>query len=392
MFRNKWFRYVSAFIIVLSLVLYLVDYGKVKITSGPCIQITDGSNIEVIWTTNKKSTGFVEYGPDEKNIARVYSSEKGIIDANTTVHRVVVPVSGQSKIVYRVGSTKINNYFQNNVEYGNTVISKFREYVDNSSKDKVTFYILNDIHEDSNVFKRFLSGNDYDFVVLNGDAVNSVDNDDVIVSKILKPLSLYTNGTKPFYFVRGNHETRGAKLRDLPQYISLPDNRYYYTFKFGPVSAVVLDSGEDKVDSHEEYSGLSDFKAYRENETKWIETLSQNGVLKNGQYEIAFVHIPLNSYETEKSPYFAKDYQQRWVELLNNMKIDAVFSGHTHEPAVIDKDGVKYSFPTFIGGGEYGAEKDYAAVRVEASKDAMKVYYIKYNGEIAGQYEIKAKQ
>ena len=74
------------------------------------------------------------------------------------------------------------------------------------------------------------------------------------------------------------------------------------------------------------------------------------------------------------------------------MKLDAVFSGHTHEPAVIDKDGVKYGFPTFIGGGEYGAEKDYVAVRVEASKDAMKVYYIKYNGEIAGQYEIKAKQ
>lgn len=388
--HSKKFKYITAFILVFDILLYLMDFGGVKITSGPFIQLVDSSNLSITWTTDKKSTAYVEYGPDEKNLKRISASSNGVIDANTTVHKVTVPVGTQSEFVYRVGSTKINNYYQNSIEYGNTAISTFKKYSDFRLKDKITFYVLNDIHENGNIYKKFLSKDDFDFIVLNGDSVNSVDGEDTIIDKILKPVSFYTDGTKPFYFVRGNHETRGSSLRALPDFISLPQDNFYYTFNAGSIFAVVLDSGEDKLDSHEEYSGLADFNKYKDIETTWLQALSQSDAYKNAKYRIAFVHIPLNSFEGQAEASYLKVYEQKWRELLNNMKIDAVFSGHTHDPEMIKPDGEKFKFPVFIGGGDSTNENSYIAIRVEVTKESMKVYYINYDGSIKNEYEVKS--
>ena len=36
----------------------------INITSGPNVQMIGQDHIAILWTTNVKSTGFVEYGPD----------------------------------------------------------------------------------------------------------------------------------------------------------------------------------------------------------------------------------------------------------------------------------------------------------------------------------------
>jgi predicted phosphodiesterase len=369
----------------------MADLGPVTITSGPCIQLVDNSSIAVVWTTNKKSTGYVEYGTDENNLEKLYSSKDGVIDANTTVHRIIIPLEGRKNLVYRVGSTRIINYFQNSVDYGNTAVSTLKKFTDYRSSDSIAFYVLSDIHENTGIYKDFLSGGDYDFVVLDGDAVNSLDSPDTALNNILKPISEYTDGSKPFYLVRGNHETRGSYLRNLPDYLALPGDSFYYSFSFGPVYAAVLDSGEDKLDSHEEYAGLADFRTYRDNETKWLESLKESEGYKNALYRIAFIHIPLNEYDGNGDAAYLGDYQQKWRSLLNDMKFDALFSGHTHSPEVIGADGARFGFSTFIGGGEYGKKEGYAAVRVEVSKDGMKIYYIGRDGSILNQYEIKTR-
>jgi predicted phosphodiesterase len=373
---------------MLILVLYLLDFGGVSIVSGPFIQIVDDSSLAVIWTTNKKSTGYVEYGKDQNSLNRIYPSDNGVIDANTTLHKVIIPIQGNQEFIYRVGSAKIEGYFQNNVEYGNTVVSRFKEFKDFRQNDTLSFYILSDIHENTDIYKTFLSKDDYDFVVLNGDYVNSVDNDSVVVDKVLAPISIYTNGEKPVYFVRGNHETRGASLRDLPNFISLPQNRFYYTFSAGPLYAVVLDSGEDKEDSDIEYSRLADFQRYRELETEWLHKLPNSNEYKDAKYRIAFVHIPLNSYEDLDSSKL-KDYQQQWRGILNDMDMDAVFSGHTHEDAVIEAGSFGSSYPIFIGGGESGSGKGYIAIKVEAAENNLKVSYLDTEGKVIYEYDLK---
>ncbi|MDF2673678.1 MAG: Calcineurin-like phosphoesterase [Clostridiales bacterium] len=382
--KSNIFKFLTAALVTILIALYALNFGAVKITSGPYIQYVDNSNVAIIWTTNKKSTGYVEYGRNEGNLKKINPSTNGIVDANTKIHKVIIPANNLNESVYRVGSTKISDYFQNNVEYGNTSVSDFKKFTNYQNKDNITFYVLNDVHENRDIYKRFLSGDDYDFVVLNGDTVNSFDNKDIIINELLKPLSEYTKGIKPVYIVRGNHETRGAAQVELMKYTAFPGSSYYYTFKIGPVYAVVLDSGEDKLDSHEEYGGLANFKEYREKETAWLEKLSETEEYKNAIFKIAFIHIPLNSYDADNS--YLKDYQEKWTNILNNMKIDMVFSGHTHAPEVINADNTRFSFPTYIGGGSYGNENNYAAIKVNVAKDSMNVQYITYDGRITGEY------
>ena len=380
------FYYSSIIVAIILIGLKVMDFGKVNITSGPNIQFIDNNSIAILWTTDKNSTSFVEYGPDKDHLKRAFMSTNGLIDANTKYHKVVINSSEHSSIVYKIISTKINHSFQNNVVYGNTIQSDFKEYDDSRLKDKLVFYTLNDVHENKNIYKNFLSKDDYDFVVLNGDMVNTLGSTSDIVNKILKPLSTATNGEKPFYFVSGNHEPRGGAARDFPNYLALPGNHYYYTFSFGPIFAVVLDSGEDKPDTHKEYSGLADFEDYRQVQTKWLQTIYESDAYKNAKYKIAFVHIPLNSDDNNTEASYLKTYQKEWSDLLNKMKIDAVFSGHTHVPTLIKPDDKEFTFPTIIGGGPTENQNKYVAIRTEVTESEMKIFFVNFDGTFTEVY------
>ncbi|HEY5561603.1 MAG TPA: metallophosphoesterase [Clostridiaceae bacterium] len=382
------FYYSTIVVATILILLKVMDFGNVIISSGPNVQIVDSNNIAILWTTDKNSTSYVEYGPDKDHLKKVFMSTNGIIDANTKYHKVVIDAPPNSSIVYRISSTKISHSYQNNVNYGNTVVSSFKNYSDSSLKDNLVFYTLSDIHENKNIYSKFLSKKDYDFVVLNGDSVNTIDSTTDIVSKILEPLSLATNGEKPFYFVDGNHEPRGGAARDLPNYLALPNNHYYYTFSFGPIFAVVLDSGEDKLDSDKEYSGLSDFENYRQLQTKWLQGIYESDAYKNAKYKIGFVHIPLNADDTTTGTDPLKAYQKAWRDLLNEMKLDVVFSGHTHVPAVIKPDGKEFTFPTILSGGEPENQNKYVAIRTEVTDTEMKISFVSFEGTTTEVYTI----
>jgi acid phosphatase type 7 len=382
------FYYTAIFIAVLVLILNITDFGKVKITSGPNVQALDNNKIAILWTTNKNSTEFVEYGTDKEHLKRAFNSTDGLISANTKVHKVILPLKKQGSIIYRVISTKINHYYQNNVDYGNTASSTFKKYTDISTRNNISFYILDDIHENTNIYKKFLSKDDYDFVVLNGDMLNTVDSTSDITLKMLKPLSQYINGEKPFYISRGNHETRGGASRDLLNYLALPNNHFYYTFSAGPVFGIVLDSAEDKLDTDKEYSGLADFKSYRQEETNWLQGVYNSKLYATAKYKLAFVHIPLNMDDNNIMGSYLKTYQSNWRDLLNKIKVDAVISGHTHVPAIIQPNNRSFNFPTFIGGGPTDNEKKYIAIKIEATLSNMKIYFVGFDGSSKEVYNI----
>lgn len=380
------FYYFSIVIVTIVLLTKIMDFGNVKITSGPNVQVIDNNSIAILWTTDKYSTSYVEYGPDKDHLKKAFMSTNGLIDANSKIHKVVIPSLAHSSIIYRIISTKINHSYQNNVDYGNTILSSFKTYNDASLKDKLIFYTLSDIHENNNIYKKFLSKGDYDFFVLNGDTINTLDSTSDIVGKILKPISTAVLGEKPFYFVRGNHEPRGGAARELPNYLALPNNQFYYTFSFGPIFAVVLDSGEDKIDSDNEYSGLADFENYRQLQTKWLQSVYESDAYKNAKYKIGFVHIPLGMVNNGVE--YLEAYQVDWRNLLNKMKIDVVFSGHTHVPTVVEPDGEEVTFPTIIGGGATENQDKYIAIRTEVTETEMKIFFISLDGISTEVYTI----
>lgn len=73
------------------------------------------------------------------------------------------------------------------------------------------------------------------------------------------------------------------------------------------------------------------------------------------------------------------------------MKIDAAFSGHTHTSQVIKADNAAFNFETFIGGGDSQKEKSFVAIKVEVTKESMKVFYIDVGGAVVSEYEVKSQ-
>lgn len=378
---------------ILLLLLYLyqqaVRPGTVTITSGPNVSSIGNGQLGITWTTSLNSTAFVEYGPDAGHLKTAFETENGLISGDTHNHRVTIPCAKGSTLIYRIISKRIKGYYQNNAEYGNTTTSSFRTYRDTSEKEATTFYMLTDVHENTDLYKHFLGSQKYDFAILGGDMLNSMDTSSEIIRKLLKPLSKYTKGERPVFMLRGNHETRGAEARSFSEYLSLPDGHYYYTFRYGPMFGIVLDSCEDKLDNHPEYSGLADFYHYRQQETAWLQKVYDSNAYQGAKFRCAFIHIPLDFFDGDPGSSYLKTFQQRWGSLLNGMKVDVVFSGHTHVPAFVPAN-TTYHYPTIIGGGEPEHQAGYKAVKTVMGANEMTVYFEKTDGSLEKVFEKKS--
>jgi len=377
--KSKSFRLIIIAGIIVVSVMMIMNIRPVNITSEPVLQYVNPTTIAVIWTTNVNSTGEVLYGQDAGHMKTAYEAEDGLIQANSRLHKVQIPVGDMKELVYQVISTKINNFYQNNIEYGNTVMSSLISYKPALSNEELSFYVLNDIHNNRRSYKDYLTGRDYDFVVSGGDAISSVDNRNVIITDFLNPFGKATGSSKPMFFVRGNHEPRGGEARDLKDYLELPQNKYYYTFTFGPAFAIVLDSGEDKLDSHREYSGLVDFENYKKEETEWLESILHSEEYQAAKYHVVFVHMPLNTF-IEGEDNYLKSYEEQWRHMLSEARIDVAFSGHTHIPQLLQPADYDASFPTIIGGGDAWSSEGYLSVRTEVAPQQLTIYFEKTDG------------
>jgi hypothetical protein len=148
------------------------------------------------------------------------------------------------------------------------------------------------------------------------------------VKYVLKNAHDLSGGEIPVVYARGNHETRGEFGAQAIQYLPSQTGEYYFTFDFGPLSAVVIDSGEDKDDDHKEYSGLVDFEAYREQEYEWLCSLDSSD-FEGATYKLALSHDPT------LTDHFGKD----WTVPLASLGIDLIVGGHADACNSHQEDG-----------------------------------------------------
>lgn len=175
-------------------------------------------------------------------------------------------------------------------------------------------------------------------------------------------------------YVRGNHETRGAYAKDLP--VALGIEQFYYTTDIGPYSFIVLDSGEDKDDSHIEYGGMTDYNTYRADMIDWLKGTE----VKNDKV-IALSHSwEISEVEEELS-------LSGWAE-LDRLGTRAFLSGHEHQCRFIgDREGkekeLNEKYPDIIGyvdGGKVG--EAYVANLLTLNENGFKIYAIDNNGNV----------
>ncbi len=344
-----------------------------KITSTPMV-IDNGEGYSIVFSTNDYGTAWAEYTYDGKDY-KIYDNTGGRLNSDKKIHSISVPYEHLRNNTYKVGSTRVVEEFSYGSRRGKTVTSLEYDFKYNNGDDQ-KWLVVSDWHTHVNMAIQSINNtaSDYDGVILLGDATPGVDFEQQVITNIVNFGGQISGGTRPVLYVRGNHETRGSYAKDLP--VALGIEQLFYTADIGPYSFVVLDSGEDKDDSHIEYGGMTDYNTYRADMIEWLRSVE----VKNDKV-IALSHSwEISSVEEELS-------YAGWAE-LDRLGTRLLLSGHEHECRFLgenegkEKD-IKEKYPDIIGyidGGKVG--NSYVASMLTLNKNGFEIYAIDNNGEV----------
>jgi acid phosphatase type 7 len=398
MIRNRLFSISMLFIALLlispslSAQSHSIDSPEpgAKMVVGPYLQASTENSITVIWLTDKRCTGWVEYGTDRNHLDRkALSIKDGLIDAYITTHKIkITGLEPGRQYYYRVRSEEI-------LEFGPYYDKKFSQpfgsevftFKTSSNSDaEVSVICLNDVHDDPNLMSDLIRvglEKPFQAVFLNGDIMEALYDEGQVISNVLMPCSELFAGEVPFYYARGNHETRGPFARQLSDYVDAQgENNFYYAFTCGPVHFIVLDGGEDKVDSHEVYANLNVFDDYRTKQAEWLRKHVETREFKDAPWRILMTHMPI---ESTASKHGMMECWEKFSTYLNG-RIDLNVAGHTHRFRIVEPSEDQ-TFPIVVGGNN--REEGATVIRIDATATVIDVTVINFSGETIGTYQVK---
>lgn len=333
-------KVILAFVLMLSFEAFSqTDFG---IFSGPYLQNITESEATLMWQTTKNAVAWVEVAPDDslhfygEERTRFYNTYLGKKKVGTLHSVRLKGLKPGENYRYRIFSQEVLEEKPSSVLYGKVVATKisktkplqFKTLPD--KKNDFSFVVVNDIHENNELLQSLLKNvtkENVDFVVFNGDMVSNIRSKEAILNGFLtKSIDLFASEI-PFYFARGNHETRGLSANEFMNYFPSPTGLPYYSFQQGNAFFIVLDAGEDKPDSDIEYGGLAAYDEYRTDQQKWLKDLVKSDAFTNTAFKIVIMHIPpmLNLWHG------SLQVKKLFVPILNEAGIDLMLCGHLHK-------------------------------------------------------------
>ncbi len=359
------FRLVITFItaLFLSSILYSQspDNVNLKITHGPYLQNVGPTSATIMWLTNKAVLPSVILSSQGEKPESYYNSTDGIVNAGSTINKVRIEgLSPGTKYVYIPVSKEIMRYQAYRIYYGDTLTGgEFSFTTLSPLKDKISFSILNDIHERSGLMAKFIRNSNIknsDLVFLNGDMINYLQDEEQIFNGFLDTAVYYFAKETPMYLVRGNHETRGMKARSLKDYFDFKEDRFYYSMTHGPVHFVVLDCGEDKADDNRYYYGMADYDAYRLKELEWLKAEIQSKEYRSAKYRVFIVHMPvIKGEDMGHGMLFLSDH---FGPVLEKAGVDILIAAHTHRVAFHSSVESGFGYPVIVSSNNTFIEAD----------------------------------
>ena len=167
----------------------------------------------------------------------------------------------------------------------------------------------------------------------------------------------------------------------LMNYFPSTTGRFYYSFSHGGVHFVILDSGEDKADSDPEYSTLTRFESYLEEETNWLKEEIRSESFRKARLRVVLVHIPpwditMRDITKTKGKFIREKYLwDHWGPLFNEGRVDLLLSGHTHKYTEVPPAGDKNQYFILIGGID-------TIIRVDVAADHLSVTTFNNDGSL----------
>jgi predicted phosphodiesterase len=342
---------------------------------GPYLQQTGENETTVMWITSRDAAGWVELAPDDDTHfyaqarPRYCQSIAGRRHIGT-IHAVRLDkLQKGTAYRYRIYSTEVTRFEDFNVEYGKTVASEVsrrepdRFTTFDNEKQSIRFTVVNDVHEKNDLLADMLGNvneRNPDFIVFNGDMCSNMQTQEQVFEGFMKQSIERFASNIPFFYARGNHETRGRLAFDYLKYFPSPTGEPYYTFRCGLVFFVVLDGAEDKPDSDMEYYGLGNYDPYREKETQWLEKVVESEAFKEAPYRIVLLHVPPSG----ESWHGLMEVKRLFLPVLNRARIDLMLSGHLHRHIFYPAGRADCTFPLLINSNEHALDVDIDMQRI----------------------------
>ena len=345
----------------------------------PYLQNPVGNGITVMWETTVPAYCWVEYGTDTTQLKRARTIVDGQVVCNNYLHKIRIDgLQPGQKYYYRVCSQEMLLYQAYKKVFGNTAQSSFSEFtLPTTDTDSFTAVVFNDLHQHTQTFRALckqIQNVDYDFVVFNGDCVD----DPVEHEQATAFISELTEGVHgdriPTFFMRGNHEIRNAYSIGLRDHYDYVGDKTYGSFNWGDTRIVMLDCGEDKLDSHWVYYGLNDFTQLRNEQVDFLKKELSAKEFKKAKKRVLIHHIPL--YGNDGVNLCA----DLWTNLLEKAPFNVSLNAHTHKYAFHPKGELGNNYPVVIGGGY---KMDSATVMIlEKKKDKLRIKVLNVEGKV----------
>ncbi|WP_303006610.1 endonuclease/exonuclease/phosphatase family protein [Bacteroides congonensis] len=345
----------------------------------PYLQNPVGNGITVMWETTVPAYCWVEYGTDTTQLKRARTIVDGQVVCNSYLHKIRIDgLQPGQKYYYRVCSQEMLLYQAYKKVFGNTAQSFFSEFtLPATDTDSFTAIVFNDLHQHTQTFRALckqIQNINYDFVVFNGDCVDDpVDHEQA--TTFISELTEGVHGDRiPTFFMRGNHEIRNAYSIGLRNHYDYVGDKTYGSFNWGDSRIVMLDCGEDKLDSHWVYYGLNDFTQLRNEQADFLKKELSAKEFKKAKKRILIHHIPLyGNYEKNLCA-------DLWTNLLEKAPFNVSLNAHTHKYAFHPKGELGNNYPVIIGGGY---KMDSATVMIlEKKKDKLRIKVLNVEGEV----------
>jgi acid phosphatase type 7 len=361
-----------------------IDNTDLKVTHGPYLQNISGSGVTIVFTTNLPAIPGINLTTTDGTGRFIRNSRDGIIDGGGTVHKVRIEGLEAGKAYkYRVNAVQVMKYQAYKIYYGDTINGREEAFSTPAIGDgKVSFTVINDVHENSDKMGSYLrTGNkdSRDVIFYNGDMVDFLQDEEELFPAFIDTAVHYFAKQKAFNYVRGNHETRGYRARELKQYFDFMNDRYYYSFDRGPVHFIVLDCGEDKPDNNRYYYGLADYDNYRAEELAWLKEEVKSPAFRNASKRIVIIHMPI--VKGEKQGHGMKYLSENFGPVLEKAGIDLMISGHTHRHTWYDKKNSGFGYNVLVNSAN-------SYVEVEADEKMIRATVKDIAGKVINTYEI----
>ena len=194
----------------------------------------------------------------------------------------------------------------------------------------------------------------------------------------------YGSGAKTnrFFPIPGHRDWDTDNLQPFINYFSLPGNKRYYDFVWGPVHFFMLDTDERDPDGATENS----------KQFSWLKQVLSSSTQP---WNLVYAH-----HAPYSSGWTAGFKRMRWP--FKEWGANGVFSGYYHVYERLLVDGIPY-FISGVGGSfisgfgetdahsQYRYDKDFGAILVEANDTQITFQFINRKGKVIDKYYIQKK-